>query len=46
MTVESNSAIAIATLHDCLKHIGLIFRPMRSETKTFSRFVQVTSNSK
>ena len=46
MTVESNSAIAIAKLSDWLKHVGPIFRPMRSKAKTFPRFVQVKSNSK
>ena len=33
MTVESNYAIAIAELSDCLKSLALVFQPMRSDTK-------------
>ena len=33
MTVESNYAIAIATLSDWLRTLALVFQPMRSETK-------------
>ena len=33
MTVESNYAIAIATLSDWLKNIAPIFQSMRSKTK-------------
>ena len=50
MTVESNYAIAIATLSDWLKRVA--FQPMRSKTKTnrtmytsfFPRFERVTGN--
>ena len=34
MTVESNYAIAIATLSDWLKRLAPVFQPMRSKTKT------------
>ena len=33
MTVESNYAIAIATLSDLLKRLAQVFQPMRSKTK-------------
>ena len=53
MTVESNSAIAIAPLSDWLKDLATIFRPMRRKTKTnrtsyarfFLRSEQITCNS-
>ena len=34
MTIESNDAIAIATLSDWLKTLAPTFQPMRSNTKT------------
>ena len=34
MTVESNYAIAIATLSDWLKRLAQVFQPIRSKTKT------------
>ena len=34
MTVESNYAIAIATLSDWLKRLAPVFQPMKSKTKT------------
>ena len=34
MNVESNYAIAIATLGDWLKRLAPVFQPMRSKTKT------------
>ena len=36
MTVESNYAIAIATLSDWLKRLAPVFQPMRSKTKTIA----------
>ena len=50
MTVESNYAIAIATLSDWLKSNAPVFQPIRSKTKInrtlyarfFPRFEQVT----
>ena len=49
MTVESNYAIAIATLSDWLKSPALVYQPMRRKTKTndlharfFPRFEQVS----
>ena len=52
MTVESNYAIAIATLGDWLKRLAPVFQPMRSKTKTnrttyagfFPRFERVANN--
>ena len=52
MTLESNYAIAIATLGHWLKNLVLVYEPMRNKTKTnrtlharfFARFEQVTSN--
>ena len=52
MTVESNYAIAIATLSDWLKRLAPVFQPMRSKTKTsrttwagfFPRFKRVADN--
>ena len=40
MTVESNYAIAIATLSDWLKRVAPVFQPMTSKTKT-NRHVRV-----
>ena len=34
MTVESNYAIAIATLSDWVKRLAPVIQPMRSKTKT------------
>ena len=53
MTVERNSATAIATLSNWIKDLAPIFQQMRGETKTyptlyarfFPRFKQVTCNS-
>ena len=51
MTVESNYAIAIATLRDWLENPAPLFQPMRSKTsrtlngRFFSHFEQVTGNS-
>ena len=52
MTVESQYAIAIASLSDWLKNLSPFFQPMRSKTKSkrtlyalfFPRFEQVTGN--
>ena len=40
MTVESNYAIAIATLTDWLKNIAPMFHPMRSKTRTTHTFAR------
>ena len=52
MTVESNYAVAIATLSDWLKRLAPVFQPIRNKTKSsrtlyaifFPRFEQVTGN--
>ena len=52
MTVESNYAIATATLSDWLKRPAPVFQPMRRKTKTnrttyawfFPRFERVADN--
>ena len=50
MTVESNYAIAIATLRDWLENPAPVFQPMRGKTNStlyrrfFPRFEQVTGN--
>ena len=52
MNVESDCAIAIATLCDWFKNLTLVYQPMKRKTKTnhdlhtrfFPRFEQVTQN--
>ena len=50
ITLESNYAIAIATLGDWFKNLAPVFQPMRSKTnrtlhaRFFSHFQQVTGN--
>ena len=52
MTVESNYAIAIATLRDWFKNLAPVYQPMKKKTETirlarvifFPRFEQVTWN--
>ena len=45
MTVESNDAIAIATLSDWLKNIAPVYQPVATCTRNFSRALSGVTSS-